>query len=183
MNVIIKNIYIFIVRDIVGSMRLIPLRFLENFGQLFPENRFGCKIRGSFYKPFLKSCGKNFQVGLRVKLQCLDRIEVGNDVYIGDGSWVNGYKDGIILKDEVMLGPYVTMVAGNHGKIKDSYRFGSGTGGTITIGVGSWLAAKSTIVAGVSVGKGVLVAANTVVTKDVKDNDKIAGIPAKSLIK
>jgi len=45
------------------------------------------------------------------------------------------------------------------------------------------LAAKSTVVAGVSVGKGVLVAANAVVTKDVKDYDKVGGIPAISLMK
>ncbi len=112
-------------------------------------------------------------------MEHLRKVEIGDNVYLGYGSWINGHKDGVILEDEVMLGPYVTIVANNHSKENGSYRFGKGKGGKIIIGKGSWLAAKSTVTAGVSVGKGVLVAANAVVTKDTGNNVKVGGIPAK----
>lgn len=175
---VLKKIIITLV-SWVFMLKLIPLRFVELLGQLFPEDAAGCKIRGWLYKPFLKRCGTNFQVSLRVKLENLNKIEIGNDVYIGHGSWINGDKDGVILNDEVMLGPYVTMVAGNHGVSNGSYRFGKGTGGRIQIGRGTWLASKSTVVAGVTLGEGTLVAANCVVVKDYQDNVKLGGVPSQ----
>ena len=176
----LKKKIIFIL-SLIMMFRLVPLRIAECIGQFFPEDSTGCKIRGYLYKPFLKKCGKNFQVSLRVKLENLNKIEIGDDVYVGYGSWLNGFKDGIILEDEVMLGPYVTIVANNHTKFHSSYRFGPGSGGKVHIGKGTWLASKVTVIAGVSIGIGVLVAANAVVTKDIDSNVKVAGIPARKI--
>lgn len=167
----------------IGFFRLMPLRVVELVGQFFPENSYGCQLRGFLYKPFLKSCGVNFQVALSVKMENLKNIEIGNNVYVGHGSWINGGGAGVNLEDEVILGPYVTMVAGNHAMKNGSYRYASAIPRPILIKKGTWLCAKSTVVAGVTIGSGVLVAANAVVTKDVEHDDKVGGIPAKSLLK
>lgn len=162
-------------------LKLCLIRWLELTGQLFPEDARGCRMRGALYKLFLKKCGKNFQVGIGVKLECLMNIEVGDDVYIGHGCWINGGKAGVIFGNEVMLGPYVTMVSGNH-TIKDgSYRYCSSEGKKITIGDGTWIAAKATVVAGVTIGRSCLIAANAVVCRDVEMNIIVGGVPAKTI--
>ncbi len=161
---------------IVSAM---PMRLLELFGQLFPENAWGCRIRGAFYRPFLKACGRNFQVGLMAKLEHPSGIEVGHDVYIGHGSWISGLRGGVHLHDEVMLGPFVRMVSSNHTFSGGSARFAPGEGGAISIGRGTWIAGGATVVAGVTVGPSCLLAAGCVVTRDVAEGNCVGGIPAK----
>ena len=112
----------------------ILLRLLELLGEVFPESDMGCRIRGAIHRPFLKSCGKNFQVALHAKLEHRRGIEVGDDVYIGHGSWLSGLRGGLVLHDQVMLGPYVTMVSSNHTFRDGSARFAPSETGRIEIG-------------------------------------------------
>ncbi|HVX01391.1 MAG TPA: acyltransferase [Candidatus Babeliaceae bacterium] len=150
-------------------------------GQLFPSDSQGCVIRGLLYRPFLRRCGRNFQVGLGARLESVRCIEVGHNVYIGPDSWVCGIRGGIVFEDEVMLGPKVCMVSSNH-SIKDkSFRFGPGIGKKIIIGRGTWIAANALIMAGVTIGECCLVAAGAVVTKDVEPFSIVAGVPARKI--
>jgi len=157
------------------------MRLAELTGQLFPENPTGCKMRGYLYRPFLKSCGKDFQVGLQAKLEHAAGIEVGDHVYIGHGSWISGLRGGVQLQDEVMLGPFVRMVSSNHTFANGSARFAPGEGGRIVVGKGTWIAGGATVVAGVEVGESCLLAAGCVVTKDVEAGSIVGGIPARVL--
>ncbi|MBW2292232.1 MAG: acyltransferase [Deltaproteobacteria bacterium] len=159
----------------------ILMRCLELLGEVFPESDIGCRIRGAIHRPFLKSCGKNFQVGLHAKLEHRQGIEVGDDVYIGHGSWLSGLGGGLVLHDQVMLGPYVTMVSANHTFVDGSARFGAAEPGRIEIGRGSWIAAGATIVTGSRVGSSCLIAAGAVVTMDVEDHAIAGGVPARVL--
>lgn len=158
-----------------------PMRVLELFGQIFPDNSWGCRIRGTFYRPFMKSCGKNFQVALQAKLEHPKEIEVGENVYIGHGSWISGLRGGVCFEDEVMLGPFVRMVSSNHTFRNGSARFAPGEGGRIVIKKGTWVAGGVTVLAGVSVGVSCLLAAGCVVTENVDDGLCVGGIPAKAI--
>ncbi len=154
-------------------------RILELFTQIFPASAWGCKIRGWIYKPFLKKCGRNFQVAIGAKLELTKNIVIGNDVYIGHGSWISGGGGGIILEDEVMLGPYVTMISGNHALKASSYRFASAPNTKpIIVKKGSWLASHSIITYGTIIGEATLVGAGAVVTKDTPKLSIVGGVPA-----
>lgn len=177
---IVKKVIVSIL-NVLYSCFLLFIRILEVIGQLLPENKFGCQVRGLMYKPFLRSCGNNFQVALNVKLENLKKISVGDNVYIGYGSWLNGHSKGIILEDNVMLGPYVTIVANNHTNECGSFRFGKGEGETIIVDRNVWLASKVSVISGSYIGKDSLIAANSVVVKDVYSNSLYAGIPAKKI--
>jgi acetyltransferase-like isoleucine patch superfamily enzyme len=159
----------------------ILIRLIELLGEVFPESETGCKIRGALHRPFLSSCGKNFQVSLHVKLEHRSGIEVGDDVYIGHGSWLSGLDGGLVLHDEVMFGPYVTMVSANHTFLDGSARFAPSEPGRIEIGRGTWIAAGATVITGTRVGASCLIAAGAVVTADIEDNTIAGGVPAKIL--
>ena len=49
----------------------------------------------------------------------------------------------------------------------------------IVIGSNAWLGANVTVLAGVTIGENAIIAAGSVVTKDVPDNMVVAGTPAK----
>ena len=163
---------------VFGVLKRIVIRTIEVVGQVLPEDGWGCRVRGGGYMPFLRSCGKNFQVGLHAKLEHLGNISVGDDVYIGHGTWISGLKAGIVLDDQVMIGPYVTMVSNNHTFRRGSARFAKGRPKVIVIGRGTWIASGVTVTAGVTVGESCLLAAGAVVCKDVAAGTIVAGVPA-----
>lgn len=156
-----------------------PQRGCELLGQLFPESTWGCRIRGALYRPFLRRCGRNFQVALSAKLEHTGGIDVGHDVYIGHGAWISGLRGGIRFENEAMLGPYVCIVSSNHTFADGSARFGPGDPGMIVVGQGTWIASHATVMAGVTIGRSCLVAAGAVVTRDVPDEAIMGGVPAK----
>ncbi len=55
--------------------------------------------------------------------------------------------------------------------------------GPVTIGEGAWIGASATILDGVSIGRGCVVGAGSVVTTDIPDNSIVAGIPARVIKK
>lgn len=105
-------------------------------------------------------------------------IEIGNDVYVAGGCWLSGGGH-LKIEDEVICGPYSMIITANHVFINNSARFGGFARDTVTIGRGTWIASHVTILPGVSIGSGNLIAAGAVVTKNTEDNIKVGGVPAK----
>ena len=54
-------------------------------------------------------------------------------------------------------------------------------GGNIEIKDYAWLASRCTILPGVTIGKGAVVATGAIVTKNVPDYTIVAGVPAKKI--
>jgi acetyltransferase-like isoleucine patch superfamily enzyme len=57
-------------------------------------------------------------------------------------------------------------------------RRGRYTTAPVTIGAGSWIGARATIMPGVTIGEGVTVGAGSVVTRDCEPDGLYAGVPA-----
>lgn len=156
----------------------LPIWLLWLFTTWWPNNRVTIKLRGTLYRPFFKKCGKNFQIASGVQILNPHEIEIGDNVYIAYYAWLNGL-GGIIIDDEVVLGPYVTISSLNHAYKNGSFRFGGATAGAVHIGKGCWLAAHVSVIAGVSIGSGCLIAANAVVTVDIPTGMIAGGVPAR----
>lgn len=137
------------------------------------------KLRGYLLKFCFKRCGRNFQIASSAELSgILSALEIGDDVYVSPQCWLVPI-GGIIIESEVMLGPQTVIVTGNHTLKDGSYRFGIPHRRPVKIGKGSWTGAGVKIMPGVTIGKGVLCAAGSVVTRDVPDYSIVAGVPAK----
>ncbi len=158
----------------------LPLWLAGIFTAWMPEFGPVPEIRGMLMRLFIKKCGRKFAVGKGVTILSPDRLQVGDDVYLARGTWVNAF-GGLILEDEIMTGPYVVISTSNHGFKDGSVRHGGTHPAPVQIGKGSWIGAHAVVTAGVTIGKGVVVAANAVVTKDIEDNMIAGGIPAKPI--
>lgn len=138
------------------------------------------KLRGFLARPALKKCGRNLQIARNVYVSFPDRLVIGRDVYLAYGAWIQA-GGGISILDEVLIGPYVVLIAGDHGYGKGSYRFTRGTRAPILLKRGCWIGAHATVLKGVTIGEGAMLAANAVANRDVPDHSIAGGVPARVL--
>jgi acetyltransferase-like isoleucine patch superfamily enzyme len=106
----------------------------------------------------------------------------GNEMRIGRNVFINQnctFYDlgGIDIADEVMIGPNVSIITSGH-PLEPSQRRSVTTGKPIVIERNVWIAAGATIIDGVTIGENSVVAAGSVVTKDVPANTLAGGNPA-----
>ncbi|PJJ84078.1 acyltransferase [Mucilaginibacter auburnensis] len=107
-------------------------------------------------------------------------ITIGNRTGIGARAFIGG-QGGVIIGDDVITGPNIQIFSENHNfqdasiSIKDQ----GVTREATVIGNNCWLGGGITILAGVNIGDGCVIAAGSVVTKSVPPNSVVAGVPAK----
>ncbi|MFM2653666.1 acyltransferase [Vibrio owensii] len=159
------------------------LKYLQFFlvmklTSLLPDWQFIMRIRGFLVRNCFASVGYNFQINSTAMVINSSEVTIGDNVYLAHGVWIQGI-GGVTLCDEVMLGPQTIISTNNHTFRNESFRFGSGDKHPVIIGKGSWTGAGTKILAGVTIGKGVVCAAGSVVVRDVPDWAKVAGVPAK----
>lgn len=91
----------------------------------------------------------------------------------------------IIIGDRCLTGKWVTITDNSHGKTDwDSLQTAPimrpiYSKGSVLIGDDVWIGDKATILPGVTIGNGAVIAANAVVTRDVPDYSIVAGNPAR----
>lgn len=135
------------------------------------------KYRRSFIRNFhLIEMGKNNTVGYNCFISPVS-LKVGNDCWLGVNNFICGK---VIIGNDVHLGPNVSIPGSNHNIITNLplSKSGATMKGTI-IHDYVWVGSNVTILDGVTIGKGAVIAANTVVTKDVPEYAIVAGVPAK----
>lgn len=87
--------------------------------------------------------------------------------------------DTITIGNRVGISPHCMLMTGNHDFNNPYNRVGKLLPGQIQIGNGVWLGTRCTILPGVTIGEGAVVAAGAVVTKDVEPHALVAGVPAR----
>jgi acetyltransferase-like isoleucine patch superfamily enzyme len=127
----------------------------------------------------------NFSLGNYSTIEDFTTINNGvGDVIIGDRTRIglgNTLIGPIKIGNDIMFAQNIVMSGLNHGyeDITKSIHDQPVTTAQITIEDEVWIAANSVVVAGVTIGKHAIVAAGSVVTKDVPPYSIVAGNPAK----
>lgn len=106
-----------------------------------------------------------------------DNIHVGDNFYAGYNCTMLDYAE-IEIGNNCLIGPNVGIYTTGH-DIQPEDRYKSGFARKITIGDDVWIGGHSCIMPGVSIGDGAVVAAGSVVTKDVAPRTVVGGNPAK----
>lgn len=108
--------------------------------------------------------------------------DFGKNIKIGKGVFVNSgccFQDqgGVTLGDGCLVGHNVVFATLDHDKCPS--KRGDMTAVPIVVGKDVWIGAHATILKGVTIGDGAIVAAGAVVTRDVPPNTIAAGVPAR----
>lgn len=132
-----------------------------------------------FCEPLIKrafaKCGNNVRVPKGCEFSGIENISIGNDVAFGSGLKILTTRAKLSIGNHVMFGPDVMIITGNHitdipgrymTKFTDNDKRPQDDQDVIIEG-DNWIGAKATILKGVSIGYGSVVAAGAVVDKDV----------------
>ncbi len=132
--------------------------------------------------------GRNVELGTTGKIEIgtntsiqdrciiLGDVEIGNfctfapNVYISSGKHYYDHKPHLYIKDQDELVANDKTLAQAHSK-------------KVTIGDDCWLGINSVIMAGLNIGRGCVIGANAVVTKDLEPFSVVGGAPAKLIKK
>lgn len=117
------------------------------------------------------------------KLYRWREVREGRNITIGDGSIIGMWatldgREGITIGKNVNFSSEVALWTLQHDYNSPTFET---TGGPIVIGDRAWISFRATILPGVTIGEGAVVAANSVVTKDVAPYTVVGGIPAKPI--
>jgi acetyltransferase-like isoleucine patch superfamily enzyme len=104
-------------------------------------------------------------------------INVGRNVFINQNCTFYDL-GGLDIGDDVMIGPNVSIITSSH-PVEPSQRRAFVIAKPIVIERNVWVAADATIIGGITVGENSVVAASSVVTKDVPPNTLVGGNPAR----
>lgn len=114
-----------------------------------------------------------------------ETISLGDNISINKGAYFRSTHGRIIIENNVMFGPYVCLFGGNHldnGREVPMINISkppSHDDGEIRIGEGTWVGGQVTVLPNVTIGKGCIIAAGSVVNKDMPNYSIYGGIPAK----
>lgn len=107
-------------------------------------------------------------------------IQIGKNSFINHGCFLDNMEK-IIIGDNVSIGMRTLLVTSCHNYDNAQQRGGEQYGKAISIGNGSWIGANVTIIPGISVGEGCVIAAGSVVTKNCEPNCLYGGNPARKI--
>lgn len=138
-------------------------------------------------RSMLGKCGRKVTFGSGSGASGWHNISVGNDVAIGARNKFLTTKAKIKIGNHVMFGPDVFIITGNHitdipGKYMTDFTDKDKRpedDEDVIIEGDNWLGARATILKGVTIGYGAVVAAGAVVTNDVPPFAYVGGVPAK----
>lgn len=137
------------------------------------------KFRVLFYRKSLAKCGDNFFLYHGLVVLYPEKIEIGNNAKINRGVFLTA-TDKIKIGNDVLIGPYTVINSGNHKYSNPNIpiRLQGHVTASIVIEDDVWIGANCTVLQGVRIGKGAVVGAGSVVTKDVLPFTVVAGVPA-----
>ncbi|MBN1687609.1 MAG: acyltransferase [Candidatus Omnitrophica bacterium] len=108
------------------------------------------------------------------------KITIGDHAYIGESNIIAAYHK-VTIGNYVVMGPHNVIIDLTHVTDRRDIpiRLQPWNGKPIIIEDDVWIASRCVILPGVKVGRGAVIGAGSVVTKDVPEYAIVAGIPAK----
>jgi len=156
--IFIFNFALYVLNNIVGNIPWWRLRKLYLKGM-------GCTI------------GEHTIINMHQHFVAPYRLKIGNDTHINRGCMLDarGYLN---IGNSVSISHNVSLVTGSHQAMTKNF---AGKFMPINIDDYVWIGIGATVLGGVTIGKGAVVAAGSVVTKDVAPYAIVGGIPAKKI--
>lgn len=169
-------------------MRQKCIWFYLKFIKLSGFSKIGIDVTFDGVPKFLFPCsiieiGSYSRVGSGCVFQGNENAEIiiGKRVTINDGTFITS-NHSITIGDNTSIGEYVSIRDYNHSYAKNTLIKNQGYfGAPIHIGHDCWIGRGVIILPGVSIGTGSVVAANSVVNKDIGSYQVYGGVPAKFL--
>jgi putative colanic acid biosynthesis acetyltransferase WcaF len=121
------------------------------------------RLRLAILRAFGARIGHNVLIRHDVRIHWPWKLQVGDDSWVGEGAWLLNLEP-ISIGSNVCISQDVFLCTGSHDRRSPTFEFDNGP---IRIDDGAWVAARATILRGVTVGADAVVGACALVTRDV----------------
>jgi maltose O-acetyltransferase len=108
-----------------------------------------------------------------------DKLEIGPGCWINTGCHLE-MNDQVHIEAGVYIGHDVLIMTSTHEIGPPGRRAGKLMVAPVTIESGVWIGSRAVVLPGVTIGRGSIVAAGSIVTRDVPPNVMAAGVPAQT---
>lgn len=151
--------------------------------KIFIADYFRKKNQRKLYKNF-KAVGKNVYISVGYDIDGYEKLELGNDIWIGRNCKISA-SGGLIIKDGTIISHNVEIWTRNHRYEAEDLRSipydAEFINKPVIISENVWIGSRVIIVPGIKIGEGAVIGAGSVVTKDVPECAVVGGNPAKVL--
>lgn len=174
----------------VGSRGLLDRPEIYEFMNIMSEEarRITFELNSAYHTPEeVRNClsrlfGKKVDPTLRVFPPFY--TDFGKNITVGKNVFINAcchFQDhgGVVIGDNCQIGHNVVFATLNHGIAPEDRT--SMIPAPIILGKNVWVGSNSTILQGVHIGDNAIIAAGSVVTKDVPENTIAGGVPARHI--
>ena len=181
-----------------------PEALLEQYSRFAnSESEIDCLMRRAIWRVLARTTGNGLRIGSGVGFQHLETFEIGDGVFIGAQAYIQGRFDGLtkignhvwigpqayfdarnlVLEDYVGWGPGAKVLGSSHSGLPIDRPIIESDLQIRPVRVEAWadIGTGAIVLPGVTIGKGSIVGAGAVVTRDVQPFSIVAGVPARFL--
>jgi acetyltransferase-like isoleucine patch superfamily enzyme len=161
----------------------LPLYFVHRFTDLFPNDEVFKSIRSFILKGLGLRIRTSSKFGRGIFVQDYGKFSVGNKSVVNNQVYFDS-SHGVIIGNGCDIGFKSCFITSTHQLESDFLSdrpLDKSRCGKIVIEDFVWIGANATILPGVTVKRGAVVGACSLVTRDVEENSVVAGIPAKKV--
>lgn len=143
------------------------------------------RLRGYYYSQLMAQAGKNLSVSEGVRVNNPNMVSIGDNCYFGAGVQFYPWNESISIGNDVLIAADVRMITRKHGFAKMNIPMSEQgyTNAPIVIEDDVWIGFQAIILPGVTIGRGSIVGAGAVVTRDVEPYTIVGGVPARLIRK
>jgi len=155
----------------------ILIRELENMIMYWAGHVPSHHFRRLIYKLGGVSIGRGSAIHTGARFYNAKNIKIGQDSIIGEGAVLDG-RDSLVIGNHVDIASEVMIYNSKHDINDPNF---SAVNYPVEIGDYVFIGPRAIILPGIKIGKGAIVGAGAVVTKDVEDFKIVGGVPAKEI--
>ncbi|MBM9469128.1 DapH/DapD/GlmU-related protein [Nakamurella leprariae] len=120
-------------------------------------------VRIAILRAFGADIGTGVLMRHRVRVHWPWKLTIGNDCWIGEGAWILNLEP-VTIGNDVCISQEALLCTGSHDRRSETFEFDNGP---IVIEDGAWVAARSIVLRGVTLGSGSVVGAAATVGHSV----------------
>lgn len=121
------------------------------------------RLRVAILRGFGAQIGQNVLVRHRVRIHWPWKLVIGDNSWIGEGVWILNLEP-VTIGHDVCISQEVLLCTGSHDRRSPTFEFDNAP---VVVDDGAWVAARATVLRGVTIGREATVGATALVTADV----------------